>query len=80
MVQSDVTWGVFSTKEIIQPAIVDPASSSLERCSVWDLVGQETRLATLYTEADPSKNLLEEVNKKSFFLTSFSFVIGLLYD
>ncbi|XP_020684557.1 methylenetetrahydrofolate reductase 1 [Dendrobium catenatum] len=62
-----VTWGVFPAKEIIQPTVVDPASFMVwkdEAFEIW------TRgWACLFPEADPSRALLEEV-QRSYYLVS----------
>ncbi|KAH0462689.1 hypothetical protein IEQ34_010264 [Dendrobium chrysotoxum] len=62
-----VTWGVFPAKEIIQPTVVDPASFMVwkdEAFEIW------TRgWAYLFPEADPSRALLEEV-QRSYYLVS----------
>ncbi|KAK8955911.1 hypothetical protein KSP40_PGU002246 [Platanthera guangdongensis] len=62
-----VTWGVFPAKEIIQPTVVDPASFMVwkdEAFEIW------TRgWACLFSEADPSRALLEQV-QKSYYLVS----------
>ncbi|KAL0919503.1 hypothetical protein M5K25_011598 [Dendrobium thyrsiflorum] len=62
-----VTWGVFPAKEIIQPTVVDPASFMVwkdEAFEIW------TRgWACLFPEADPSRALLEEI-QRSYYLVS----------
>lgn len=62
-----VTWGVFPAKEIIQPTVVDPASFMVwkdEAFEIW------TRgWACLFPETDPSRALLEQV-QKSYYLVS----------
>uniref|UniRef100_A0A1J3CZC5 Methylenetetrahydrofolate reductase n=2 Tax=Noccaea caerulescens TaxID=107243 RepID=A0A1J3CZC5_NOCCA len=68
--QSDVnavTWGVFPAKEIIQPTIVDPASFKVWKDEAFETWSRSW--ANLYPEADPSRNLLEEV-KNSYYLVS----------
>lgn len=62
-----VTWGVFPAKEIIQPTVVDPASFMVwkdEAFQIWTKVW-----AFLYPEADPSRNLLQEV-EDTYYLVS----------
>lgn len=62
-----VTWGVFPAKEIIQPTVVDSASFMVwkdEAFGIW------TRgWACLFPEGDPSRALLELV-QKTYFLVS----------
>ncbi|KAM7280071.1 hypothetical protein ACFE04_007205 [Oxalis oulophora] len=62
-----VTWGVFPAKEIIQPTVVDPASFMVwkdEAFEIWSAAW-----ANLYSEGDPSRKLLEQV-QSSYYLVS----------
>ncbi|KAL7219413.1 hypothetical protein ACSBR2_012470 [Camellia fascicularis] len=62
-----VTWGVFPGKEIIQPTVVDPSSFMVWKDEAFEIWSRGW--AQLYPEADPSRNLLEEV-QSSYFLVS----------
>lgn len=54
-----VTWGVFPSKEIIQPTVVDPVSFMVWKDEAFELWSRGW--ANLYPETDPSRKLLEEV-------------------
>ncbi|KAG9443448.1 hypothetical protein H6P81_014788 [Aristolochia fimbriata] len=62
-----VTWGVFPAKEIIQPTVVDPASFVVWKDEAFEIWTKGW--ANLYPEDDPSRKLLEEV-QRSYFLVS----------
>ncbi|KAG6418408.1 hypothetical protein SASPL_120612 [Salvia splendens] len=62
-----VTWGVFPTKEIVQPTIVDPLTFMVWKDEAFELWSRGW--ANLYPESDPSRKLLEEV-KNSHYLVS----------
>ncbi|XP_041995681.1 methylenetetrahydrofolate reductase 2-like [Salvia splendens] len=62
-----VTWGVFPTKEIVQPTIVDPLTFMVWKDEAFELWSRGW--ANLYLETDPSRKLLEEV-KNSYYLVS----------
>ena len=55
-----VTWGVFPTKEIVQPTIVDPLTFMVWKDEAFELWSRGW--ANLYPESDPSRKLLEEVS------------------
>ena len=55
-----VTWGVFPSKEIIQPTVVDPASFMVWKDEAFEIWSRAW--AQLYPEGDPSRKLLEEVS------------------
>lgn len=55
-----VTWGVFPSKEIIQPTVVDPSSFLVWKDEAFELWSKAW--AQLYSEEDPSRKLLEEVS------------------
>ncbi|KAJ3669375.1 hypothetical protein LUZ60_011325 [Juncus effusus] len=62
-----VTWGVFPGKEVLQPTVVDPASFRVWKDEAFDMWVQGW--AGLYPENDPSRELLEKV-QRSYFLVS----------
>ncbi|KAE9617688.1 putative methylenetetrahydrofolate reductase (NAD(P)H) [Lupinus albus] len=62
-----VTWGVFPTKEIIQPTIVDPVSFKVWKDEAFEIWSRGW--AALYPEGDISRKLVEEVGG-SYFLVS----------
>ena len=55
-----VTWGVFPSKEIIQPTVVDPSSFLVWKDEAFELWSKAW--AQLYSEEDPSRKLVEEVS------------------
>ncbi|KAI8009361.1 putative methylenetetrahydrofolate reductase [Camellia lanceoleosa] len=62
-----VTWGVFPGKEIIQPTVVDPSSFMVWKDEAFEIWSRGW--AQLYPEADPSRNLLEEVQSSCFLVS-----------
>ncbi|KAL9233039.1 hypothetical protein vseg_008082 [Gypsophila vaccaria] len=62
-----VTWGVFPAKEIIQPTVVDSVSFTVWKDEAFEIWSRSW--ASLYSEGDSSKNLLEEV-QGSYYLVS----------
>lgn len=62
-----VTWGVFPSKEIIQPTVVDPSSFLVWKDEALELWSKAW--AQLYSEEDASRKLLEEV-QNSYYLVS----------
>lgn len=54
-----VTWGVFPAKEIIQPTVVDPTSFMVWKDEAFEIWSRGW--ASLYSEGDTSRKLLEEV-------------------
>ncbi|KAK1379456.1 Methylenetetrahydrofolate reductase [Heracleum sosnowskyi] len=62
-----VTWGVFPSKEIIQPTVVDPSSFLVWKDEAFELWSKAW--AQLYPEEDASRKLLEEV-QNSYYLVS----------
>ncbi|EPS72282.1 methylenetetrahydrofolate reductase [Genlisea aurea] len=62
-----VTWGVFPSKEIIQPTIVDPASFVVWKDEAFEIWSKGW--AKLYPDNDPSRKILEEV-RKNYYLVS----------
>lgn len=54
-----VTWGVFPAKEIIQPTVVDPSSFLVWKDEAFEIWSRGW--ASLYSEGDTSRKLLEEV-------------------
>ncbi|KAK9725304.1 hypothetical protein RND81_05G135100 [Saponaria officinalis] len=62
-----VTWGVFPAKEIVQPTVVDPVSFMVWKDEAFEIWSRSW--ASLYPEADSSKNLLGEV-QGSYYLVS----------
>ncbi|CAA0818437.1 Methylenetetrahydrofolate reductase 2 [Striga hermonthica] len=62
-----VTWGVFPAKEIIQPTVVDPESFLVWKDEAFEIWSRGW--AKLYSETDPSRKLLEQV-ESSYYLVS----------
>ncbi|KAL8104550.1 putative methylenetetrahydrofolate reductase (NADH) [Apium graveolens] len=62
-----VTWGVFPSKEIIQPTVVDPSSFLVWKDEAFELWSKAW--AQLYTQDDASRKLLHEI-QNSYYLVS----------
>ncbi|CAA0831806.1 Methylenetetrahydrofolate reductase 2 [Striga hermonthica] len=62
-----VTWGVFPAKEIIQPTVVDSESFLVWKDEAFEIWSRGW--AKLYSETDPSRKLLEQV-ESSYYLVS----------
>ncbi|GFQ02755.1 probable methylenetetrahydrofolate reductase [Phtheirospermum japonicum] len=62
-----VTWGVFPSKEIVQPTVVDPASFMVWKDEAFELWSRGW--AKLYPESDPSRKLLDEM-QRNYYLVS----------
>lgn len=59
-----VTWGVFPSKQITQPTVVDAASFMVWKDEAFELWSRGW--GNHYAEADPSRRLLEEVRNSYF--------------
>ncbi|CAH9075565.1 unnamed protein product [Cuscuta epithymum] len=62
-----VTWGVFPSKEIIQPTVVDPASFFIWKDEAFETWSKSW--GQLYPESDLSRKLLDEI-ENTYFLVS----------
>ncbi|KAK4353600.1 hypothetical protein RND71_025794 [Anisodus tanguticus] len=71
-----VTWGVFPATEIVQPTVVDPASFMVWKDEAFEIWSRGW--AQLYSENDPSRKLLEQV-QNSYFLVDNDYINGDLF-